>query len=358
MKKKSLALITALAIFMSSTAYAGGLDMPRTSSGADIRNPEMTEQGAEESPGDSQPQEKGTVPDQDTGMPDMNMEMPELPTQETESSTGFDMSQFKQIAAEEPAQMTLDQFLATMDTQSETYKNLDYGDVFDIMKNSVMAGESIDLSSVLSIKGLTVPNNEMFDLSKCGLTGEIDPSLINLQYAEMVTGMDKDAQALDLSSQSKGAVSLFRSEYGNIAESIKTLDEYKIPKSFNVDTMAKKQNKEIDKIYKEAYKDTGFKNIRNTIDSSSVFEEANKGVPTATLDDQTEANNRANRQYYESTAEKSKSKTNEKLYGEDGYVTKQKKKKEEQRREAMSHLDGGVENQVDNIDEYWELFNE
>lgn len=264
--------------------------------------------------------------------------------QEYEPSIDKEITEIEEKSANSPITMDFDSFLDKMMDEKGSYQTLDYGQVFDLMKNSVNSGETINLSEALSLKGLTIPENMMFDLSECGISGTLDPELLNYEYADMVTGMDEKLNAIDLSENSNNVIDSFKNEFGDIGTSP---DNYEIPKDFSIQKMTKSQNNSINKAYKEAFKTNDYKNIRKSIDVSSIFKEANKGVKESDL-----KKTESDKEYYEETKNKSKQKSYDEIYGENGYLDKKQKKE----KEALEHLNPDVDGAAENYEKYIHLF--
>lgn len=198
------------------------------------------------------------------------MKMPEITTAE---SKPLEMPDITPSSQERSVEMTLDEFKSSIKDDNGSYE-----DVFTLMKNSVDKGESISLKDALSVSGnLTIPDNMMFDLSDSGISGTLDTSTLNLQFANILANME--ASTVDLSSKAVGAASVFQAEYGNLAaEKQANMKENKLPKDFSLSKMTKANNKAIKKTYNKAYKDKSFQKIRKSIDTSSVVKKAAKGV--------------------------------------------------------------------------------
>lgn len=247
----------------------------------------------------------------------------------------------------ETGQMTLNEFRQSVSTQAEGFQNIDMESVFKLMQNSLDAGEDISLSNALSLSGLTVPDNFMYDLSECGLNGTLDTSLLNLEYASLLSGMDEEYKAADFSSQSQGAVSLFNSNYGDLSESLKTT-EYSLPEGFSMKEMVKSNNKTINASYKEAYKESGYKNVRKSMDVSGIFQQAANGpavysnTDASTLSGQAQSASSGAKSSYESKKSTSQADTNKKLYGPNGAAANYQKKTAQNSKDLKVDDDGHV----------------
>lgn len=174
--------------------------------------------------------------------------------------------------------MSLNEFKTVIGEESELYGNLSYDEVFGMMKNSLNKGENISLADAFSMSGgLTIPDNFMYDLSDCGLSGSLDTTKLNFEYANLVNGMDTDYTSSDLKSQSHGAVDLFNSNYGNLASSLK-VSNASLPKNFSMKELTKSNNAALNTTYSSAYKDKNFASVRGSIDVSGIFGQAASGV--------------------------------------------------------------------------------
>lgn len=158
------------------------------------------------------------------------------------------------------------------------YGNLSYSDVFSLMKESLNQGENISLEDAMNLSGgLTVPSNMFYDLADSGLTGKIDNSILNIQYGGLISQMNQNYQAIDLSSKSQGAVNLFESQYGDIAKNI-TLDEATLPEGWSMQDMITNNNNIINNSYNTAYQNSNYATIRNSMNISGIFGQASKGA--------------------------------------------------------------------------------
>lgn len=181
-------------------------------------------------------------------------------------------------AGEDINNMTLSKFKDTIKNEADVYGNLSYSDVFSLMKESLNQGENISLEDAMNLSGgLTVPSNMFYDLADSGLTGKIDNSILNIQYGGLISQMNQNYQAIDLSSKSQGAVNLFESQYGDIAKNI-TLDGATLPEGWSMQDMITNNNNIINNSYNTAYQNSNYATIRNSMNISGIFGQASKGA--------------------------------------------------------------------------------
>lgn len=183
-------------------------------------------------------------------------------------------------------QMTLSEFQQTINTELGAYQNLNYADVFSLMKNSLNAGEGIDLAQAMTFSGITIPSNSMFDMSATGIDMSLlNTTSLNFEYASLISGMNESYQITDVSSQSTNAVELFKKNFGDLSSQYKT-GEATLPKNMTLKKLTKANNKAINKEYKEAYKDGGYKNVRSSINVSGLFDATKKTTSTGKASDE------------------------------------------------------------------------
>ena len=188
--------------------------------------------------------------------------------------------------------MTLSEFQTMMNDNSETM-TIDNDTVFNYMKNSLDVGEDISLSSAFSSStGLEIPSNLMYDLSDCGLTGTVDASSINLQYADLTTNLSDtfNTASLDLSSKTVNATTLFENTYGDLASELQ-VEKATLPSDFNFSSLSAQNQSSINEAYNSAFSNSDYNSIKNKVSTSSVFEEASKGLTMPDLLDFDDLNN-------------------------------------------------------------------
>lgn len=173
--------------------------------------------------------------------------------------------------------MTLNEFQQAINNEAGIYDNVDFNSVFTLMQNSLEAGQSISLSDAFNLSGLTIPSNSMFDLSNSEISGTLDPTLVNYEYASLVSNMNKNTDSVDLSEQSLGAVNLFQNNYGDLANQLK-VNEYSLPDNFSMQDMVQKNNDAVNNAYESIYKSGDYSSVRESIDVSSIFSQAQSGL--------------------------------------------------------------------------------
>lgn len=181
--------------------------------------------------------------------------------------------------------MTLGDFKKVAEEESSLYGSLSYDAAFEMMKNSLDKGEPISLTDAfIATGGLTVPDNFMYDLSESGLTGTLDKTQLNFEYANLINKMNADsaAMSLNLSSQSMGAVNLFESQYGDLASELQ-LESATLPEGFTMAEISANNNNIVNNLYSQAYSESDFASIRSSIDVSGIFNKASQGVDTYSL---------------------------------------------------------------------------
>lgn len=181
--------------------------------------------------------------------------------------------------------MTLGDFKKVAEEESSLYGSLSYDAAFEMMKNSLDKGEPISLTDAfIATGGLTVPDNFMYDLSESGLTGTLDKTQLNFEYANLINKMNADsaAMSLNLSSQSIGAVNLFESQYGDLASELQ-LESATLPEGFTMAEISANNNNIVNNLYSQAYSESDFASIRSSIDVSGIFNKASQGVDTYSL---------------------------------------------------------------------------
>lgn len=166
------------------------------------------------------------------------------------------------------------------------------------MQNSLEAGQNISLSDAFNLSGLTIPSNSMFDLSNSEISGTLDPTLVNYEYATLVSNMNKDTDSIDLSEQSSGAVNLFQNNYGDLANQLK-VNEYSLPDNFSMQDMVQKNNDAVNNAYESIYNSGDYSSVRESIDVSSIFSQAQAGLSMP----KTESASSLNKRLSEATAD-------------------------------------------------------
>lgn len=175
--------------------------------------------------------------------------------------------------------MTLSEFQNMIKDNSESM-TIDNDTMFNYMKNSLDAGEDINLSYAFSNStGLEIPSNFMYDLSDCGMSGTLDASNINLQYADLTNSLSEDynTAALDLSQNTVDATTLFENTYGDLSNELQ-IEKASLPSDFNFSSLSEQNQNAINEAYNSAFSSSDYNSIKNKVSTSSVFEEASKGL--------------------------------------------------------------------------------
>ncbi|MCR5624235.1 MAG: hypothetical protein K6G11_03220 [Lachnospiraceae bacterium] len=175
--------------------------------------------------------------------------------------------------------MTLSDFQELINSDSKTL-SIDNDTMFNYMKNSLDAGEDISLSSAFSNStGIEIPSNLMYDLSDCGITGNLDASNINLQYADLSTNLSDtyNSASLDLSKNTINATTLFNNTYGDLVNKLQ-VTEATLPTDFDFSSLSSQNQTAINEAYNSAFSNSDYNSIKNKVSTSSVFEEASKGL--------------------------------------------------------------------------------
>ncbi len=175
--------------------------------------------------------------------------------------------------------MTLSEFTSMIDTKSDSFTKVNNDDVFQMMKNSLDAGESVRLMDAWEIsEGLSIPDNMMYDLSECGMDGSIDASEINFDYANLMTKLDENyaTASTDLSAFTISSTELFNNTYGDLAEQLK-VGEAVLPDGFDFNTMTTQNSASMQTAYESALNDSEYLTVKNTVSVNNVFEQAKNG---------------------------------------------------------------------------------
>ena len=193
------------------------------------------------------------------------------------------------VYAEEPEDMTVDEFLTMIEQEGDKYQKVDNDKVFAMMKNSLDAGESISLGKAFAMsEGLTIPSNFVYDLSETGLTGKLDASTVNYEFASLVSEMNMNQEQMkeDMSKRAKDATALFYDTYGDPLAAKKesiaagyTLPKMELPEGYNYSSLISSAKSKVDSQFDAAFNSSSYQSIRNSINVSALFETAKAGLP-------------------------------------------------------------------------------
>ena len=193
------------------------------------------------------------------------------------------------VYAEEPEDMTVDEFLTMIEQEGDKYQKVDNDKVFAMMKNSLDAGESISLGKAFAMsEGLTIPSNFVYDLSETGLTGKLDASTVNYEFASLVSEMNMNQEQMkeDMSKRAKDATALFYDTYGDPLAAKKesiaagyTLPKMELPEGYNYSSLISSAKSKVDSQFDAAFNSSSYQSIRNSINVSDLFETAKAGLP-------------------------------------------------------------------------------
>lgn len=175
--------------------------------------------------------------------------------------------------------MTLSEFTNMVDINSSSFQKLNNDDVYQMMKNSLDAGESVKLTEAFAMsEGLEIPNNMMYDLSDCGMDGTVDASSINLEYASLLTQMDTnyDTAMEDLSSFSVSTTDLFNNTYGDLVKDMQ-ISEATLPSNFSFENLTTQNTTSMDNTYKNILNSSDYTTIKNNVSLGNVFQQAANG---------------------------------------------------------------------------------
>ena len=181
--------------------------------------------------------------------------------------------------------MTLSEYQSLIESNSTDFKQLDNDTMFNVMKNSLDAGEDINLGDAFTqSSGLDIPSNFMYDLSDCGINGKLDASEINLEYANLLSNMDKEYSnnAEDLSDNALDATKLFSNTYGDLAEKLQ-IDEATLPEDFSLSAITKQNTDTINSAYNSALNSSEYSSVKSKVNSSDIFEKASQGLSMPSL---------------------------------------------------------------------------
>ena len=181
--------------------------------------------------------------------------------------------------------MTYNEFMDQIGNNKDSFQKVDNDMMFNLMKNSVDAGEDISLGQAFSMtEGLEIPSNFIYDISETGLTGHVDATDINLQYASLVSNMNDQAKELnlDMSKNTVGAVKYFNNTYGDIADEL-MIKEKKLPENFSFVNVVQNSSSQMASAYKDLYNDSNYKDISSRINVAALFDEAAKGLTQPSL---------------------------------------------------------------------------
>ncbi len=173
--------------------------------------------------------------------------------------------------------MTYSEFRSHIEDNKESFQKIDNDELFNMLKNSVDAGEDISLGDAFSnAKGLEIPSNFIYDLSETGMTGHVDGSTLNLQYANLISNMDKDALEMntDLSSKAIGATEYFNNTYSDVLNGQKI----ELPSNFDLSDMCQDNLINMLDSYSDYEGDGNFSGIRNGMNISDMYGTAAGGL--------------------------------------------------------------------------------
>lgn len=212
-------------------------------------------------------------------------EEPEKETTTVSEETISEEQQPESQKSSDPVVMTLGDFKTSIETNSDAFSSVNNDAMFQMMKNSMDAGESISLGEAFSMTtGLTVPSNFMYDLSDSGISGEVDVQSINLQYAQLLNGMNTslNSAAENLSAKEQDATALFKNNYGDLSKQLQ-IGTAKIPDGFSFAEIANSNTQSIYNAYSSALNSSDYGKVRKSLNVESIFTSAQKGVKEPNL---------------------------------------------------------------------------
>lgn len=206
-------------------------------------------------------------------LPDLSEKLPDLTDKDTNKGKHGGIT------------MTYDEFMTQVGDNKEAFQNIDNDAMFNMMKNSLDAGEDISLGEAFSMsEGLEIPSNFIYDLSETGLNGQLDASSINLQYANLITNMSTSGnQSIeDLSKNTVGAVNYFNSSYGDLADQL-MINQATLPEGFDFTSICQNSSSQMSSAYGSLADNSEYNSIRSKINVSSLFDAAAEGLDAPEL---------------------------------------------------------------------------
>ena len=201
-------------------------------------------------------------------LPDLSDKLPDLTDKDTNKGKHGGIT------------MTYDEFMTQVGDNKDAFQNIDNDTMFNMMKNSLDAGEDISLGEAFSMsEGLEIPSNFIYDLSETGLNGQLDASSINLQYANLITNMNLSGNQSveDLSKNTVGAVNYFNSSYGDLADQLK-INQATLPDGFDFTSICQNSSSQMSSAYGSLAGSSEYNSIRSRINVSSLFDAAAEGL--------------------------------------------------------------------------------
>lgn len=106
---------------------------------------------------------------------------------------------------------------------------------------------------------------------------------LNLKYMQAAGAAEQSYNSENLSGKSLNCKKLFKNTYGNVLKQ-KKLSKASLPKGFSASSLTKNAKKNINSAYSSATSSSSFKNVKNSVGTSSIFKAAQNGSSSYNLD--------------------------------------------------------------------------
>lgn len=156
-------------------------------------------------------------------------------------------------------------------------------------KSDLSLSDAINSLSQSQGTGLQIDTKNLFsDLSVSDLSlGDFDTDInfgdLNLKYMQAAGAAEQSYNSENLSGKSLNCKKLFKNTYGNVLKQ-KKLSKASLPKGFSASSLTKNAKKNINSAYSSATSSSSFKNVKNSVGTSSIFKAAQNGSSSYNLD--------------------------------------------------------------------------
>ena len=177
--------------------------------------------------------------------------------------------------------------LKMMDSTLNGKSDLSLSDAINSLSQSQGTGLQIDTKNLFSDLSVS-------DLSLGDFDTDINFGDLNLKYMQAAGAAEQSYNSENLSGKSLNCKKLFKNTYGNVLKQIlysfvpllkqKKLSKASLPKGFSASSLTKKEKKNINSAYSSATSSSSFKNVKNSVGTSSIFKAAQNGSSSYNLD--------------------------------------------------------------------------
>lgn len=148
------------------------------------------------------------------------------------------------------------------------------------MAESSLTGKEVSLSGAMAQNfGFAFEQSPYFSTGSFHEAGlELDTGAMNVQFDALSAGiLGTYGDSISALGQSSNALTLFQSEYGDIAEGL-TLEKFEMPESFDPGKMINEMHTAMTSEYADATSTGAFASVKSSLDIGDIFSRANQGV--------------------------------------------------------------------------------